>query len=298
MRMTRWRSSGTLARPAMIRFWSFRSVMRPSLTPELNGVVMPWTTADWWALSPMTTQGNNFHVWCMMLSSWPQTRHLGETVTEPVATDLIVFGRGLEHTDDSFQLTEAGRLRVETAVAYLRAHAQVFRQRHGKIIFSGGWAGAAEGMAPPPVAFREGILMLRLARSLTESEESVELLAETESDSTLENVLRVHELGFFDGVEFGTERPLGLVAHEGHLQRAEYFTRKVFGLPQEHLRLIPAGGADYCAHGLSERQSLAVSRIACFGARTPGSLRTRHHLMTSAARRIGVSQAAGRHTVA
>lgn len=43
--MTRWRSNGTPARPAMIRFWSLRSVMRPSLTPELNGVVMPCMTA-------------------------------------------------------------------------------------------------------------------------------------------------------------------------------------------------------------------------------------------------------------
>jgi hypothetical protein len=48
-KMTRWRSSGTPARPAMSRFWSFRSVMRPSLTPELNGVVMPCTTAAWYS---------------------------------------------------------------------------------------------------------------------------------------------------------------------------------------------------------------------------------------------------------
>lgn len=47
MKMTRWRRSGTPARPAVILFWSFRSVIRPSLTPELNGVVMPCTTAAW-----------------------------------------------------------------------------------------------------------------------------------------------------------------------------------------------------------------------------------------------------------
>ncbi len=47
MRTTRWRSSGAPARPAMIRFWSLRSVMRPSFTPELNRVVMPCTTAGW-----------------------------------------------------------------------------------------------------------------------------------------------------------------------------------------------------------------------------------------------------------
>ncbi|MFB7336065.1 transposase [Streptomyces adustus] len=31
----------------MIRFWSFRSVMRPSLTPELNRVVMPCTVREY-----------------------------------------------------------------------------------------------------------------------------------------------------------------------------------------------------------------------------------------------------------
>ncbi|MFE7077419.1 ElyC/SanA/YdcF family protein [Streptomyces sp. NPDC057620] len=218
-------------------------------------------------------------------------------MAETVATDLIVFGRGLEPADGSFRLTKAGRLRVETAVAYMRAHAQVFRQRRGKVVFSGGWAGTAEGMPPPPVAFREGALMLRLARSLAEPEEGVDLLAETASDSTLENVLQVHELGFFGGVEFSPERPLGLVAHEGHLQRAEYFTRKVFGLPRTHVRLIPVSGDDYCVHGLSERWSLTVSRIAALGARTPSSLRARHRLMTAAARWIRAPYAAGRHTV-
>lgn len=214
-------------------------------------------------------------------------------MTESVATDLIVFGRGLERTDDAYQLTEAARLRVQTAMAYLRTHAQVFQERHGRIVFSGGWAGAAEGLAPPPAAFREGTLMLRLAQSLAGPQDGAELLAETESDSTLENALWVHELGFFDGVEFGPERPLGLVAHEGHLQRAEYFTRKVFGLPRGHLRLIRVEGPDHCAHGLSERRTLTVSRIACFGARTPASLRARHRLMTAAAGRIRRPQGTG-----
>jgi len=35
IRMTRWRRSGTPVRPAIRRFWSLTSVMRPSLTPEL-----------------------------------------------------------------------------------------------------------------------------------------------------------------------------------------------------------------------------------------------------------------------
>lgn len=43
--MTRWRRSGTPARPAIRRFWSLTSVMRPSLAPELWVVVIPWTTA-------------------------------------------------------------------------------------------------------------------------------------------------------------------------------------------------------------------------------------------------------------
>jgi hypothetical protein len=72
------------------------------------------------------------------------------------ATSIIVFGRGLVADPAGFRLTRQSSERVEALVAYVRQNAAGFAARRGRIVFSGGWAGAAEGFGRPPRQYREG----------------------------------------------------------------------------------------------------------------------------------------------
>jgi len=77
-----------------------------------------------------------------------------------VATRLIVFGRGLVADPAGFRLTRQSSERVDALVSYVRQNAAAFAALRGQIVFSGGWAGAAEGFGRPPPQCREGSLML------------------------------------------------------------------------------------------------------------------------------------------
>jgi hypothetical protein len=72
-------------------------------------------------------------------------------------------GGGLVADGTGFRLTRQSSERAEALVAYVRRNAAAFAVRRGRIVFSGGWAGAAEGFGRPPRQYREGSLMLAQA---------------------------------------------------------------------------------------------------------------------------------------
>jgi hypothetical protein len=80
-----------------------------------------------------------------------------------LATRIIVFGRGLVAEGTGFRLTRQSSERVEALVANVRQNAAAFAAGRERIVFSGGWAGAAEGFGRPPRQYREGSLMLAQA---------------------------------------------------------------------------------------------------------------------------------------
>jgi uncharacterized SAM-binding protein YcdF (DUF218 family) len=210
-----------------------------------------------------------------------------DNVPPGVATNLIVFGRGLrkDGSTGEVSLTEPARARVVAAHRYIADHASTFIRCdregvRGRIVFSGGWPGAAAGMAPPPVEQREGALMQAYFAELGEVP-PLDVQVETRSDSTLENALCVQEEGCFADRSFGPGNPLGLVAHEGHLARVDYFIRKVLRLPADAVLPVPAAGPDTFA-AVPERQALLMARFVCFGARTPQALRRRHRWLVNA----------------
>jgi DUF218 domain len=169
-------------------------------------------------------------------------------MSEGVATSIIVFGRGLRADGADISLSEASRARVRALVDYVEANRSIFGLRPAKVIFSGGWSAAAAKMKAPPVEFREGTLMLEYAHALSGSDSGFSACAnsaiEIESNSTLENVLRTKEAGYFSNSYFTAVNPLGIVAHVGHEKRIEYFMRKIFGLPNGSILHITADGAD------------------------------------------------------
>jgi hypothetical protein len=202
-----------------------------------------------------------------------------------VAVSIIVFGRGLVADPAGFRLTEPSAERVEALVTYVRQNAAAFAARRGRIVFSGGWAAAAEGVARPPLPFREGRLMLDRAMAAdiggSDLASYADVYPETESDSTLENALRVKEDGFFDGTAFTARNPLGLVAHREHLARINYLVRKAFGLPSEATVNIAAPGTDARSGGLPESVLLPLTRLAFLGAGDHSSLRRRHRMLVA-----------------
>ena len=203
-----------------------------------------------------------------------------------VATRIIVFGRGLVADPAGFRLTRQSSERVEALVSYVRQNAAGFAARRGRIVFSGGWAGAAEGFARPPPQYREGSLMLARAMAADIGGTSLagyaDTFAEIESDSTLENVLRIKEDGYFGGASFTARDPLGLVAHREHLPRVSYLVRRACGLPGDAIVTITAGrGREDYGGGLPESVLLPLIRVAFLGARDHKSLRARHRMLVA-----------------
>jgi DUF218 domain len=205
----------------------------------------------------------------------------------PLARDIIVFGRGHEPGRVD-RLSVAGLARVGRVAEYVAAHAGSFAEQRARIVFSGGWAQAAGAVRQaPPVELREGNLMAAAARELTVHgrplAEYADLYVESSSASTLENVLLVQDAGFFADAAHDELNPLGLVAHAGHVERAAYYCRKVFGLRQSALLLILAVGDDQLSAGLPEPVMNAATRLACLGARSPQALRRRERWLCAAA---------------
>ena len=216
-----------------------------------------------------------------------------------IATNLIVFSRGLDVGPDGSDVTlsKASRSRVEAALVHIGTHADLFQAcstsaRRGRVVFSGGWASAAANMPPTPEQFREGRLMLRLARARSVNgaglDTYVDAFAEVESESTLENVILARKGGWFADRTFTAADPLGLVAHAEHIDRVDYFARKVFGLAGTAVQHIVASGEDRKSRGTSEETLYRATRVACFGAVTPDALRRRERLMLAGARLLAV----------
>jgi hypothetical protein len=106
-----------------------------------------------------------------------------------------------------------------------------------------------------------------------------ETFAEIESDSTLENVLRIVEADYFHDIAFTARNPLGLVAHKEHLNRIDYLARKVFNLPRRAVVHIVAPGVDQTTSAIPESLILQVTRLTFAGISGVDSLRRRQRLL-------------------
>jgi hypothetical protein len=189
----------------------------------------------------------------------------------------------LIHDDIGYRLTRASAGRVEALLAYIAENRNAFDGRRGTVVFSGGWAGAGQDLEPPPERFREGTLMLDRAIGANieghKLARYVETYSEIDSDSTLENVLRVKEADYFRGITFTSRNPLGLVAHQEHLNRIDYLVRKVFNLPSQAVTHIVAPGADKTSSRMPEKLILLVTRLIFTGAKDAHTLRRRQRIL-------------------
>jgi hypothetical protein len=210
-------------------------------------------------------------------------------MTTPTATVLLVFGRGVTYDHGSYALTTAGAERVQAVIDYVTAHETAFvdAARHGSIpliVFSGGWAEAAEGADPPPAGCREGDLMLCQARAAG-LHRYAQLRAETGSRSTLENLLGCVEGGLFDGHDFSAAHPLGIVSHAWHLPRIRFLAGRVLGLRGAALLDVPATGHQTPVPWRSERAARLLARLGFLGARSAAALLRRERAMVASLRR-------------
>lgn len=213
-------------------------------------------------------------------------------MTTGIATTLVVFGRGLREQDGRFALTGPSAARALAAVRYVGAHTDAFRAAGpsaARIIFTGGWPGAAYGTGAPPPGEREADLMLRhaLAHPVGAGNlaDYARLRTETESRSTLENLLYVVRAGLLDGLEFSPAGPLGLVAHPAHLHRIRYLAGKVLGVTGDRLLDITAGGADTTRGAAREWAIYLATRAWLAGVHDPDALHRRERQMVRVLRR-------------
>lgn len=212
-------------------------------------------------------------------------------MTSGVATNIIVPGRGHEIAPDgSLSLSASALQRVHTAVDYFNTHRLAFEQADndgsgGVIIMSGGYAGLATGnkMSPPPHSQRESTLMYRLAK-----EEGVPeryLRNSASSTSTLENMLRVSEEGYFD--KLSPENPLGIVTQHSQWNRLNWFAQKVFKLPPEAVLLVPSPGEEDANVMREEQKLMRITKVIYGLAETPYGLRRAERIASLMSRTAG-----------
>jgi hypothetical protein len=113
-----------------------------------------------------------------------------------------------------------------------------------------------------------------------------DVYAEIESDSTLENVLRVKEDGSFDRASFAARNPLGLVAHQEHMPRINYLVRKAFGLLGDAIVNIAAPGPEDYGGGLPGERAHADHPHGVPRRRDHSSLRGRRRMLVAWSHRL------------
>jgi hypothetical protein len=202
-----------------------------------------------------------------------------------VALSIIVFARGLSADQADIRLSQASKERVDALAAYIEGNLPSFRAKRAHVVFSGGWS-AVDGVADGNGRHREARLMHEYAESLSIAGKSISFYADTytesESDSTLENVLRVKENGYFRQESLTGESPLGIVAHKAQLKRVRYLVCRVFGLQSDEVVDIIATGEDVPDIGIPESLMLIFTRLALLGASSHASFRRRHRLLLRA----------------
>jgi hypothetical protein len=208
---------------------------------------------------------------------------LSSSTMQPIiARYIIVLGRGLDINDGRYELTLASRCRVKALLDYVVDNAQFFMQRPAQVVFSGGWSEPLRGPIPPPVKYRESVLMLELAKKHVSSNVlgCYDFFAENRSRTTLENFLCTKEMYPIKGVIFSESNPLGLIAHPSHMKRAVYLAKKVYGLKRSAIETIDVKGDDRATFA-PEPLIRLLTLIFCFGVSDPEKLVKRHQLMSS-----------------
>ncbi|MFI2667525.1 YdcF family protein [Micromonospora carbonacea] len=204
---------------------------------------------------------------------------------------LVVLGRGvLPAAGGTWALTPASLARVRAARDYVAANEAAFAAavqggRRPTIVFTGGWAEAAEGADPPPAGWREADLMLREALAAGLDRHAV-LRAEARSRSTLENLLRTAADGLLAGHAFDQHHPLGIVSHAWHLPRVRYLARRALGLRGGALLDVPAAGGEPAPGWWPEGAVRVACRLWFLGVRDPAGLLRRERSMVALLHRV------------
>ena len=111
----------------------------------------------------------------------------------------------------------------------------------------------------------------------------VDLVAETRSRSTLENLLHTVEERLLGERAFTSARPLGIVSHGWHLPRVRYLVGKILRIRGAALLDVPVEGSG--GRPWSERMLAVGSRLCFLGCADPATLRRREQLVTRLGRR-------------
>jgi hypothetical protein len=99
-----------------------------------------------------------------------------------------------------------------------------------------------------------------------------DLVAESRSRSTLENLLNIVEGGLIDPRAFDAAHPLGLVSHAWHLPRIRYLAGRALGLPGAAMLDVVATGGDGSTPRWYRIGADLGQRLIFIGARTPAEM--------------------------
>ena len=216
-------------------------------------------------------------------------------MSEIVATELIVPGRGLERAGDAFVLSAEGVARADAAAGYVHNHLADFvsrgRQKMGcAVVFAGGYS-PYNGVGKPTWHEREAFQMEKQSGL----RELVPTFTVPETTSTMQDVYGASRVKRLREVRFTPERPLGLVGQEDHQDRMMYFAAKAFRIGRKAMLPIiaPAVNEDGPAIGISEAMAMHITRVAYWGARSYSHMRAREVVLAGAFRALDFVRSKG-----
>lgn len=193
---------------------------------------------------------------------------------EVAANQLMVLGGGISLNNGQAHLKSWSNERVDRTIGYYQSERDRFLAGGAVIVCTGGYS-AGQSAEEIPNSQREASLMAD--RLMQYGIPAALIETETESTSTLENLLNVIAAGYIEPHQINRENPLGVVSHPHHLERFVQMGRKM-GIYPDTIQKIAANREDEAFREFVTRQ---LYKGILFGAHDPATLRRREHRVLS-----------------
>jgi hypothetical protein len=204
---------------------------------------------------------------------------------------LLIASRGVLEVpqpdgNSVFELTPESIARDEFTAEYYLAHKDEFANENGRIVTPTSFSPMNNYTRTPEIFECEGEQNGVLLQKLGVPSDCI--VADHVAGSTLEEVLyTVTKQPFAIPVEqFTATRPLGVVCHDGQMERVLYFVRRATRLPASAILPLVVPGLDKATLGVSEKKMMSFTRAAMLGAHSPEAMLRREALGVAAMRFI------------
>ncbi len=195
-----------------------------------------------------------------------------------IPTTILLNSRGLVEAGDGFELSQSSAARADFTAQFYLDHREIIDAQDGCIITPTSYTPLNNYTRDPEAREREG--PLNAVRMKAKGVPDDRLVVDNVAVSTLEEVLYVGRWQWRSRRQQVTpENPLGIVNHDGQMDRALWLAGRGLDVPKNALVPLVVPGEDVVSPGISERYMFALSRLAMIGAVSPRAMVRRERMM-------------------